>query len=395
MMPADNVAQECEFDIPRIINHAINLAATVRRCCPIKGQAFPYAPHSCSEATALGQCTRAAYELRIALDPNQVCRSRTLDEVRFDILGLARRGRKGECTQLLRLWETYKNYYDGRFDVDLDESHESRLPEFEEAEVAALEEAAAHLEALNAQNVDLERGEATTETRATAPEAEKPDQLDDIDDSSRADTDVASHELSDQFVFARSGDGFYIEGFGERGHVKNLKGFRQIQRLIDKPGKPVPMLELMELAGDLTLSQDNRSYQASLDPEAYAAISQRLQEAQTELDFEREENATVDVAHCEEEVARIKAELNRATNKWGKPRDLNSRYSSLRSSIHGSLQRAFTKLQKAQPPMNRLANHFNQNISSSEGIFRYSPEGTPPNWSFFAPSNDEVALTNE
>jgi hypothetical protein len=46
------------------------------------------------------------------------------------------------------------------------------------------------------------------------------------------------------FMFAANGDGYFVAGFGEQGHVQKLKGFDQILRLIRTPGRPVPMIEL-------------------------------------------------------------------------------------------------------------------------------------------------------
>src|SRR5262249_22682382 len=46
-----------------------------------------------------------------------------------------------------------------------------------------------------------------------------------------------------EWCFAPSGDGYFVAGFGESGHLSGYKGLADIARLIEAPGVPVPMLD--------------------------------------------------------------------------------------------------------------------------------------------------------
>ena len=67
-----------------------------------------------------------------------------------------------------------------------------------------------------------------------------------------------------EFVFRPDGDGYHLKGFGENGHVtaKGAKGLRDLYRLVQTPGVPVPMLELDAGLGAERLPGDAQSRQA-------------------------------------------------------------------------------------------------------------------------------------
>ena len=78
-------------------------------------------------------------------------------------------------------------------------------------------------------------------------------------------TDRTPPPQEKEFVFAIEGDGYYLAGFGESGHFRRLKGLNIIARLIQRPGIPVAMVELVGDGNDERLSRDLRSRQETLD----------------------------------------------------------------------------------------------------------------------------------
>jgi hypothetical protein len=195
-----------------------------------------------------------------------------------------------------------------------------------------------------------------------------------------ADSDSDDNEL---FAFYLSGTGYYIAGFGEHGHVSNLKGFQQIYLLIQTPGNPVPMLTLVEADEDERIAVDKRSQQPMLDPRAKQELYDKIAEEKADLEQAEFDNNNVEANHCREEIEKLETELRKATGLGGKSRDLNTNFDKLRSRIAGTLKTSYEKLQAANPPMKLLANHFELSISAdgTGKAYIYRPAlNPPPEW---------------
>src|SRR5262249_6379308 len=74
----------------------------------------------------------------------------------------------------------------------------------------------------------------------------------------------------ESWIFAPSGNGFFISGFGESGHLKGLKGLGILLRLLQSPGNGIPMVDLV--TADKRLKIDRQSPQAAIDEEGLKAI---------------------------------------------------------------------------------------------------------------------------
>jgi hypothetical protein len=189
---------------------------------------------------------------------------------------------------------------------------------------------------------------------------------------------------ADQFIFAPEGDGYYVAGFGESGHVTRLKGFDIIAQLVRTPSQTVTMLELTGAAADERIGADQRSRQEALDLRALREIRDRLAERREDYENAKAENNTVERDLAEKEIEELKSNLQKATGLAGRSRDMNSQIDRLRPTIHGNLNTAYKRLRSATPPMVQLADHFEQTISSEGGAFIYSP-ASPIAWSSTVP----------
>jgi hypothetical protein len=181
-----------------------------------------------------------------------------------------------------------------------------------------------------------------------------------------------------EYVFAPDGDGYLLRGFDDRGHVRRLRGFDIIFRLIQSPGKAISIAELVKDSSSGTpVVLDGRSYQVTLDRDAVQSLNTRLQQLETEL-----ENAgnSPDAVDTQDEIESIKKQLGSTTGVAGKQRDLNNRIDKLRSGIYGNLKTAYKTLRQAKPPCINLADHFEQSISSESGEFLYRPAGLMVDW---------------
>jgi hypothetical protein len=182
----------------------------------------------------------------------------------------------------------------------------------------------------------------------------------------------------EEFVFARSGDGYFIKGFGESGHLSRYKGFDVIARLLRTPGQPVSMMDLTD-ADDRTKA-DRRSPQEVLDAEAKRQIKEQLTELEADLEQARANNSTVEADAAEADIMRLKQHLVQAVGLGGKDRDLNNHFNKLRSRIWNQLRTAYCRLRESNPQMKLLAEHFDMAISSEMGQFTYRPGPNSPSW---------------
>jgi hypothetical protein len=183
----------------------------------------------------------------------------------------------------------------------------------------------------------------------------------------------------EEFVFAPSGNSYFIKGFGESGHLSKYKGLDVIARLVRTPGKLVSMLELV--GADHRTKADRRSTQKVLDADAKSEIKEQLGELQADLERARKENNTVEADLAEKELEELKKQLLQATGLGGKDRDLNNLSNRLRPTIHAWLKTVCAALRKANPPMPLLAQHFELTISSENGnAFVYRPGPAGPSW---------------
>jgi len=201
----------------------------------------------------------------------------------------------------------------------------------------------------------------------------------------------AENPPDEEYIFALAGDGYSIAGFGESGYVRKLKGVKQIAVLVQAPGQPVPMNELVGASKEERIVADKRSRQPTLDTKAKHDLKERLSEARGELERAQSVNDTVEVTHCQEEIEQLARQLKGDLGLRGKSRDMNDPTNRLRSRICGTLSTAYDTLKKSQPPMNELAAHFGASISAEGSAFIYRPVNKPtPKWSAVRKESDEI-----
>jgi hypothetical protein len=101
------------------------------------------------------------------------------------------------------------------------------------------------------------------------------------------------------------------------------------------------------------------------------------------LEKAKADNNTVAADIAQGEIEKLVSTLTSAKGLGGKARDLNNQFEKLRPKILGRLGTVYDSMRKANPPMNRLAEHFEASISC-EGVtgFVYRPAGNPPPWQF-------------
>ncbi len=178
-----------------------------------------------------------------------------------------------------------------------------------------------------------------------------------------------------EFVFRPDGDGYFLKGFGESGHVtaKGAKGLCDLFRLVQTPGKPVPMLELDAGPGVERAEGDGRSRQPIADGVTFQQLAAKRKQLKADI-----ANANPNTPDGQLELAETQAELDRVEvaakglkGLNGTPRDLNNPNNRRRSNIHGRIETACKKLKDAQ--LSRLADHFALTCSAEGAFYVYTP----------------------
>jgi hypothetical protein len=230
-----------------------------------------------------------------------------------------------------------------------------------------------------------------TQEPTSAPPARSPDPASRADAAVHADqpalpastaaTLQQRHEQEEGWLFVPDGDGYFVSGFGESGHLSMKKGLVVIARLIATPGDPVSMLTL-DGAGQQA-RDDRRTPQPALDAESLRQAHNKLQELRADLDKAKETKNTVEIDQANRQIEEINATVRAAMGRAGKARDLNNPFDRMRAKIHGQLQTAYGAMRDANPPMPKLAKHLETSISSESGTdFAYRPAGNSPAWKF-------------
>jgi hypothetical protein len=187
---------------------------------------------------------------------------------------------------------------------------------------------------------------------------------------------------AEQWLFAPSGNGYFIAGFGESGHLARYKGLADIARLIRTPGKPVPMLDL--IGADLKSKNDRRSRQPAVDGPGLQKILAQLDEHRADLEKAQAANSSVEADVAQAEIEKLESTLAAVMGKQGKARDLNNLVDQLRPRIHARIKAVVKAMRQGPLPMPKLAQHFELSIGSESGAFVYRPAEAPP-WQFQLP----------
>jgi hypothetical protein len=177
---------------------------------------------------------------------------------------------------------------------------------------------------------------------------------------------------TDYCLFPESG-GYYLCGWGEEGRFPNLRGLGTLRLLVRSPGQPVPWIEL----DPAFMARDPRSAQPAMDAAAVGAARAKLNRLREEIDGADNHVDRADSQRLYDELA---AMLQSEVGPGGRTRDLNSLLDRIRPKIVGRLKTVYERCRASEPPLKRLADHFESTISSTPSGFVYSPPDPIPNW---------------
>lgn len=184
-------------------------------------------------------------------------------------------------------------------------------------------------------------------------------------------TDPAPVAATHQSLLAREGTGWVIEFAGGRAHAPDMKGLRDIRRLLERPGEEVHCLDLAD-RGEESFGGD-----AALDAPARAALKARIRDLQEELAEAEDRNDIGRADRLRGEMDQLVDALAGALGLGGRSRRLGSLAERARSSVTWRIRHAVRKLAAANPALGR---HLENSLRT--GAFcAYVPE-QPVAWRF-------------
>jgi len=184
-----------------------------------------------------------------------------------------------------------------------------------------------------------------------------------------------------EFVFRRDGDGWFIRAFGKEGHFKDRKGFAYLAVLIERAGKPVPIVELIERVEGSPLKKEcwqsvKGTFQQILDDQALQDILRRVKELDEAIEdaTRRQDITEAEVFRRERDWLLEQYSATRARN--GKSRNFPTLTNKMSSAISQALRRARDTLREAG--MDELADHLKAFSKANEDSYIYSPSPDIP-----------------
>ena len=156
---------------------------------------------------------------------------------------------------------------------------------------------------------------------------------------------------------------------GEKVLMAELKGFKDIYKLISQPTKEFHCSELMEIP--VLVGEDDQMF----DQKAKNKYKTRLVQLQEDIEEAQEMNDNVRAGHLQEEYDKILDHLSSSLGLGGKTRKLDDQIDKARSALTWRIRTAIKKIRESHIC---LGNHLSNSIRT--GIFcSYTPE-TETKW---------------
>lgn len=151
---------------------------------------------------------------------------------------------------------------------------------------------------------------------------------------------------------------------GKAVSLTDVKGFRDIQRLLSAPEQEIHCLELMGAAFETDTGE------AILDDAAKKDYQKKIRELQADIREAEDMHDLERAARLSQEYEKLVAHLTAALGLGGKLRKTGSAVEKARSAVTWRIRSAIRKIEKHHPA---LARHLDQSIKTGT-LCRYAPE---------------------
>ncbi|GAB6187538.1 hypothetical protein JCM17478_30400 [Thermopirellula anaerolimosa] len=196
--------------------------------------------------------------------------------------------------------------------------------------------------------------------------------------------DAAIRRPEPEFVFRRNGGGWFIRAFGKQGYFGNLRGFEHIAKLLEAPGKRVPMTHLAGGQCGTTTTADAAEEglhaegvpQPMIDEQAQQDIKRELKRLQEEIADAESEGDVVAVQDSRAKLNQLLEQYKDTRKPGGETKNFPTPVDRMRSQITKALNRVYKQLHQAG--LKQLADHLRVSISAQGDSFIYSPTPSIP-----------------
>ena len=190
-------------------------------------------------------------------------------------------------------------------------------------------------------------------------------------DSAREPETRASPVTPTAASLARTGDGWIVEFDGRSAVLPDLKGLRDVARLLERPDVEIHCLDLAERS-ETTYGGD-----AVLDEKARSALKARIRDLQEELADAEDMNDIGRTELLRSELDRLLEVLSQALGLGGRSRRLGDVAERARSTVTWRIRYAVRRIEPAHPALGR---HLARSLRT--GAFcAYCPD-PPLTWRF-------------
>jgi tetratricopeptide (TPR) repeat protein len=154
-------------------------------------------------------------------------------------------------------------------------------------------------------------------------------------------------------LLARAGEGWIVEFAGRRAILPDLKGLRDIRRLLERPGEETHCLDLAER------SETAYGSDAALDERARTALKARIRDLGEELADAEDMNDTGRAERARDEMDRLVEALSQALGLGGRGRRIGDLAERARSTVTWRIRYALRRTEAAHPA---LGTHLAQSL---------------------------------
>ncbi len=191
----------------------------------------------------------------------------------------------------------------------------------------------------------------------------------------------AARVVAPHGTFRREADGWAVGWQGATAHVRDVKGLHDLARLLDRPGRDVPALDLVT-ADAGPGEQANADVRAApgdlgpvLDDEARRAYRARLAELERDVQTSRDTNDPVAMERAVRERDALVDALTEAYGLGGRPRRAGEGAERARTTVTSRIRDAIARVSEADPALGR---HLDNAIRTGR-MCSYRPE-MPVEW---------------
>jgi tetratricopeptide (TPR) repeat protein len=179
--------------------------------------------------------------------------------------------------------------------------------------------------------------------------------------SPAAESEPAAAPTGPRAVFRADGDTRTIEWGPSSVVVRDLKGYRYIERLLAEPGREFHAIDLARLDSGADPRVAVATGIAVLDRTAREAYRRRLADVDEDIADAQANNDLARIELAERDRDYLLAELRRATGLGGRDRTVSDDAERARTSVTRSIRYALSRLAESSP---HVAEHLRQHVST-------------------------------